>query len=276
MDPIDAVELPLSLPEVDPDKPSPARIYDYWLGGSQNFAADREVARRTAEAMPDVPAAAWANRAFLRRVVRHLVADCGISQLTDLGSGIPTAGNVHEVARQANPKARVAYVDIDPVAVAHARALLADTPGVVPILADVRRPQAVLAHPLLRATIDLSQPVAVLTFAVLHFIDDEQAATIVRAFTDAAVPGSFLAISHGIPDRKIPDTGAAVARDYATKTGVSYFSRTPEHIATWLTGLEIQPPGVVPIDHWRPDPGTTPRPNPLACGALAYKPAATP
>src|SRR5579884_562509 len=127
MDPIEVAELPLSLPEVDPEQPSVARIYDYWLGGSQNFAADREVARRTAQALPHLPAAAWANRAFLRRVVRHLVAELGVTQLLDLGSGVPTVGNVHEVAAAANPEARTVYVDIDPVAVAHARALLADT-----------------------------------------------------------------------------------------------------------------------------------------------------
>jgi O-methyltransferase involved in polyketide biosynthesis len=271
MDPVELAELSLSLAEVDPEKPSPARIYDFWLGGSQNFAADREVARRTAEAMPHVPAAAWANRAFLRRVVHHLVAEQGITQLLDLGSGVPTVGNVHEVAQQANPDARVVYVDIDPVAVAHARALLDGTPGVVPILADMRQPETVLSHPLLHDTLDLTRPVAVLMFAVLHFIDDEQASAVVHAFMDAVTDGSFLAISHGIPDRVAPETGSAMARDYAANTGVSYYSRTPQQIAAWLTGLQIQPPGVVPIDQWRPDPGTEPRANPLACGVLALK-----
>jgi hypothetical protein len=128
MDPIEVAELELSLPEVDPEQPSVARIYDYWLGGSQNFAADREVAKRTAAALPHLPAAAWANRAFLRRVVHRLVAELGVTQLLDLGSGVPTVGNVHEVAAAANPDAKTVYVDIDPVAIAHARALLADTP----------------------------------------------------------------------------------------------------------------------------------------------------
>lgn len=274
MDPIDAAELPLSLPEVDPEQPSVARIYDFWLGGSQNFAADREVAKRTAEALPHLPAAAWANRAFLRRVVHHLVADLGVTQLLDLGSGVPTVGNVHEVAAAANPEARTVYVDIDQVAVAHARALLADTPTAEAILADLRRPEMVLAHPLLRDTLDLSRPVAVLMFAVLHFIaDDAEADAIVHGFMDAAAPGSYLALSHGAPDREDPGTQREAAASYAQRTGVPYVSRTPERIAAWLTGLQIQPPGLVPVEEWRPDPGAEARPVTLYhYGVLARKP----
>lgn len=273
MDPIDAAELALSLSgEIDPDKPSVARIYDFWLGGSQNFAADRELARRTAEAMPHLPAAAWANRAFLRRVVRHLVADLGVTQFLDLGSGVPTVGNVHEVAQKVNPQARIVYVDIDPVAVAHARALLADNPLAEAALADLRRPEAVLDHPLVRGTLDLSRPVAVLMFAVLHFIaDDDQADGIVRDFMRAMAPGSYLALSHGVPDRDDPAAQSSAADAYAAKTGVRYVSRTPEQISRWLTGLEVLPPGLVPTDTWMPDPGTEARPNPLYFGVLARK-----
>jgi SAM-dependent methyltransferase len=272
MEPVELAELALSLSEVDPDKPSVARVYDFWLGGSQNFAADREVARKVAEAMPHLPAAAWANRGFLRRVVHHLVADLGVTQLLDLGSGVPTVGNVHQVARAANPAAKIVYVDIDPVAIAHARALLADTPGVEPILADLRRPETVLAHPLLQETLDLTRPVAVLMFAVLHFIaDGDQADGIVRGFMRAAAPGSYLALSHGVPDRHDPATQAAAARDYGEKTGVPYVSRTPGQIEAWLTDLQIQPPGLVPIDAWRPEPQAEPRANPLYCGVLARK-----
>lgn len=274
MDPIDVAELSLSLPEIDPDKPSVARIYDYWLGGSQNFAADREVARRTAEAMPHLPLATRANRAFLRRVVHHLVADLGITQLLDLGSGVPTVGNVHEVARKADPEAKTVYVDIDPVAIAHARALLTDVPGTEAILADLRRPEAVLAHPLLRDTLDLDRPVAVLIFAVLHFIPDAaEAGAIVHDFMRATAPGSYLALSHGTPDHEDPDTQAAAAEAYRRKTGIPFVSRTPEQIGAWLDGLEVQSPGLVPIDTWRPDPGTEPQPNQIMCGVLAHKPA---
>ncbi len=256
MDPIEVAELALSLPEVDPEQPSVARIYDYWLGGSQNFAADREVAKRTAEALPHLPAAAWANRAFLRRVVRHLVAELGVTQLLDLGSGVPTVGNVHEVAAAANPEAKTVYVDIDPVAVAHARALLADTPTAQAILADLRYPESVLAHPLLRETLDFSRPVAVLMFAVLHFIaDDAEAGAIVRGFMDASAPGSYLALSHGAPDRQDPGAQQQAAAAYAQRTGVPYVSRTPAQIGAWLTGLQVQWPGLVPVDDWRPDPG---------------------
>jgi hypothetical protein len=272
MDPIDLAELALTLPEIDPDLPSPARIYDYWLGGSQNFPADREVGRRTAEAMPHLPAAARANRAFLGRMVHHLVADLGIAQLLDLGSGVPTAGNVHVVAQQANPEARVVYADIDPVAVAHARALLQDVSGAEAILTDLRRPQTVLAHPLLRDTLDFSQPIAVLMFAVLHFIPDESGpGALVHAFMQAVPVGSYLGLSHGVPDRHDPETQDGAARAYGARTGIPYISRTPEQIGTWLTGLEIQPPGLVSIDDWEPDPHTEPRPNPLYYGVLARK-----
>jgi len=272
MDPIDIAEMALSLAEVDPDKPSPARIYDYWLGGSQNFAADREIGRRTAEAMPHLPLAARANRAFLARVVHHLVARCGIDQLLDLGSGMPTAGNVHEVAHRSNPGARTVYVDMDPVAIAHARALLADVRGTEAILADVRRPEAVLAHPLLHATLDLGRPVAVLMFAVLHFIGESaEAEAIVREFTAATAPGSYLALSHGVPDTDDPQTQAKAALAYQAKTGIPYVVRDPAEVADWLSGLQILPPGVVPIDDWMPDPQGESRHNPLVYGVLARK-----
>lgn len=272
MDPIDAAELALSLPEVDPDKPSPARIYDFWLGGSQNFAADREIGRRTAAAMPDVPLAARANRAFLARVVHHLVARCGIDQLLDLGSGVPTAGNVHEVARRMNPDAQIVYVDMDPVAIAHSRALLAGVRGTEAILADVRRPEAVLSHPLLHDTLDLDRPIAVLMFAVLHFIGESaEAEAIVRAFMAATAPGSYLALSHGVPDTDDPETQADAARTFQARTGIPYVCRDPAEFAGWLTGLQIMPPGVVPIDAWMPDARTEPLKNPLAYGVLACK-----
>lgn len=272
MDPVDRAEMALSLGEIDPDTPSPARIYDFWLGGSHNFAADREVGRRTAEAMPQLPVAARANRAFLGRVVHHLVADLGVDQLLDLGSGVPTAGNVHEVARAANPGTRVVYVDVDPVAIAHARTLLEDVDGCEAILADLRNPGAVLDHPLLRTTIDLKRPVAVMMFAVLHFIpDDGSPELIVRDFMDAVPDGSYLAISHGVPDVHDPGAQQDAARSYAARTGIPFIARTPEEVGRLLGQLKPVPPGLISIDEWLPDPLTTPRDNPLAFGGIAQK-----
>lgn len=273
MDPIDAAELALSLPGIDPERPSPARIYDFWLGGSQNFEADREAGRRAAEAMPTLPASLRANRVFLGHIVQHLAAERGITQFLDLGSGVPTVGNVHEVAQAANPEATVVYVDIDPVAVAHARALLADDPRAHAVLADLRETASVLAHPLVRDGIDWSRPVAVLLFAVLHFIPDtDQAGRIVRGYTEPCVPGSFLAISHGAPDRAAPQAQASAAGDYSARTGVPFAARTAEQVADWLTGLEIQPPGVQDIRVWLPDLNKCRNPISPVHGVLARKP----
>jgi len=272
MDPVDKAEMALSLGEIDPDTPSPARIYDFWLGGSHNFAADREVGRRTAEAMPHLPVAARANRAFLGRVVHHLVADLGLDQLLDLGSGVPTAGNVHEVARAVNPDARVVYVDVDAVAIAHARALLDEVDGCEAILADLRKPDSVLDHPLLRATLDFDRPIAVMMFAVLHFIPDEGGPElIVRDFMESTAPGSYLAISHGVPDLHDPGTQQDAARSYAARTGIPFVTRTPEDVAELLGDLDPVPPGLVSIDEWMPDPLVEPRENPLVYGGLARK-----
>jgi SAM-dependent methyltransferase len=275
MDSIDAAELALSLPEIDPTRPSPARIYDFWLGGSQNFAADREAGQRAAEAMPGLPTSAQANRVFLRHAVEILAVEHGFTQFLDLGSGVPTVGNVHEIAQAANPEANVVYIDIDPVAIAHARALLADNPRAHAALADIREPEVVLAHPLVRDTIDWTQPVAVLMFAVLHFIpDDKQAEKIVRAFTAPCAPGSFLAISHGAPDPAALQAQLNAARDYAARTGVPFTPRTQDQISPWLTGLDIQPPGAVDIRVWLPSLVDS---HPLIApctGVLARKPGA--
>jgi SAM-dependent methyltransferase len=273
MDPIDAAELALSLPEIDPNKPSPARIYDFWLGGSQNFAVDRQVGQRAIDALPGLQAGARANRAFLGRVVHRLAAARNISQFLDLGSGVPTVGNVHEAARYANQTARIVYVDIDPVAIAHARALLADVDGVEAILADLRQPESVLSHPLVRDTLDFTAPIGILMNAVLHFIpDDEHPGEIVRAYTDHAAPGSYLGISHGAQNPEQLSAQDAMINDYRRSTGVSYTSRDADQIGAWLTGLEIEPPGIVTIDQWRPDPDIEPQPFVPMIGVLARKP----
>lgn len=273
MDSIGRAELALTLSEVDPDKPSPARIYDFWLGGSQNFEADRVVGRRAAAAMPTLTAAIRANRAFLGRVVRHLVTDLGITQFLDLGSGVPTVGNVHEVAKDADPAARVVYVDIDPVAIAHARHLLAGVPGVSAILADLRRPRDVLSHPLVPATLDLSRPIALLFNAVLHFMpDEEKPGELLRAYIEAAPPGSYLALSHAAPDLAHRDEQDTMLADYRRSTRAPFTNREPEVIASWLAGLEICPPGLVTIDAWRPDPDAVTEPILRTYGVLARIP----
>ncbi|HEY3873059.1 MAG TPA: SAM-dependent methyltransferase [Actinocrinis sp.] len=273
MDPIDLAEIALSLPEIDPDQPSPARIYDYWLGGSQNFAADREAGRRAAERMPTLPASLRANRKLLGHMVRRLVSELGITQLLDLGSGVPTVGNVHEVAQRVKPETTVVYVDIDPIAVAHARALLADNPRAHAVLADMRRPETVLNHPVVRDNLDLEQPLGVLMFAVLHFMPDtEQVGRLVRAFVEPCAPDSYLAISHGAPDHAAPEAQATAARDYSDRTGVPFVPRTPEQIGSWLTGLEIQPPGLTDIRVWLPDLDDSPVPISPVHGVLARKP----
>lgn len=253
MDPIDVAELALSLPEIDPEKPSPARIYDFWLGGSQNFAVDRQVGQRAIDALPGLQAGVRANRAFLGRVVRHL-AERGIAQFLDLGSGVPTIGNVHEAARYVDPAARIVYVDIDPIAIAHARALLAEVDGVEAILADLRRPESVLNHPLVRETLDLSAPIAVLANAVMHFIPDaERPDLILRAYTDQAAPGSYIAISHGTDNPARRREVQTLVDDYQRSTGVPLMTRSAEQLGSWLTGLDIQPPGIVTIDRWHPE-----------------------
>lgn len=258
MDAIEVAELALSLPDVDPAQPAPARIYDFWLGGSQNFEADREAGRRAAAAMPTLVAAIRANRAFLGRVVRHLAGTAGITQFLDLGSGVPTVGNVHEVAMAVNPDVKVVYVDVDQVAIAHARHLLKEVAGAEAILADLRRPESVLEHPLVGRTLDLSRPVAVLMNAVLHFIpDEEDPAGIVAAYTRAISPGSYLALSHAAPDLTHPGEQAEMLDDYRRSTKVPFINREPEEVAGWLAGLEIEPPGLVTVDQWHPEPNSS-------------------
>lgn len=246
-------QLPMLTP-ADIERPSPARIYDYWLGGSNNFAADREVAERAAAAMPTLKAAIWANRAFLRRAVKALVTEYGMTQFLDLGSGVPTVGNVHEIAQAADPSCRVLYVDIDPVAVAHGHSLLAGNAQASVIHADLRHPATVLEHPKTAELIDFSKPVAVLMIAVLHFIpDEEQPGQIVEAYRDVLCTGSFLALSHAAPDLEHPSEQAGMVDDYQRSTRVRFIHRTPEQLQGWLGDFAVQPPGIVQVNQWRPE-----------------------
>jgi hypothetical protein len=237
-------------PEIDLDRPNAARVYDYYLGGAHNFGPDRELAQQALRLEPDLRLTMRAQRTFLRRVVRYLVGT-GITQLIDIGSGIPTVGNVHEVAQQANAAAKVCYVDIDLVAVAHSRAILAGDPRTAVVNADLRQPDRILADPDLRRLIDLRKPVAVLLLAVLHFIrDEEDPAGIVAWLRDAVVPGSYIAISHGTSQGR---PAAGCLEDLYERSGVMIRLRTPGEIARMIAGLDLVEPGLVHTSLWRPD-----------------------
>jgi SAM-dependent methyltransferase len=234
------------------DKPTAARIYDYMLGGYHNFEIDRQAAEKVLELYPDARLSCQASRAFLRRVVTFLT-DCGIDQFLDIGAGIPTVGNTHGVAQQANPAARIVYVDIDPVAVAHGRAMLRDNPGATAIQADARRPSEILNHPEVQALVDLDRPVGVLLLLVLHSIrDDEVAYNAVTNLRDALVPGSYIVISHGTRDNVPPNVIEQFERlSERTPTHARYRSR--EAVLAFFAGLELVDPGLVLVPLWRPE-----------------------
>jgi hypothetical protein len=236
---------------VDFERPSPARVYDYILGGSHNFAVDRQVGRRTIELWPDFPLAMQANRAFLRRSVRYLVNQ-GITQFLDLGSGIPTEGNVHEVAQIASPEARVVYVDIDPVAVAHSRTILEGNRHADIVLADLRDLPAILDDPRSRRLIDLTQPIGVLMVAILHFIPDQaDAASIVAQYRNIMASGSYLALTHGSYGDQADQTESAA--EFYRRTTAPLVLRPRSEIEALLDGFDLVPPGLVFWPLWRPD-----------------------
>jgi hypothetical protein len=234
---------------LDIDRPSVARVYDYLLGGSHNFAADREWARRAIEAIPDLPVQAAANRAFMHRAVRFLVG-AGVTQFLDLGSGIPTLGNVHEIAYAVDPQARVVYVDIDDVAVLQSRHLLAGDPNATAVRGDMRRPEEILANPEVAGLLDLSRPVAVLAIAVLHAISDaDDPAGIVAAFRDAVTPGSYLAMAHGVNTRA--EFVDSVDMSKGTSTPITL--RSPDEVRRLFDGFDLVDPGLVWAPLWRPE-----------------------
>jgi S-adenosyl methyltransferase len=246
------MERPSWSPEtVDIDRPSQARIYDYYLGGSHNFSIDREMARRSFEVMPDIAVQAQANRAFLHRAVRYLL-DAGIRQFLDIGSGIPTLGNVHEVAQRYAPDARVVYVDIDPVAVAHSRQILDDTKGAVAIQEDLRNPDTILAHPELRGLLDFHQPIGLLLLAILHVIPDEDdPAGIVARLRDGLPSGSYLAVSHAT-DESLPELWVRLV-ELSRKTPIPITPRSRAEVEAFFAGFELVPPGLVWGPEWHPE-----------------------
>jgi len=251
---------------LDLSRPSAARVYDYYLGGFHNFAVDREMARRAMAMWPELPLIMRANRAFLRRAVTTLV-QAGVRQFLDIGSGIPTVGSVHTVAGEHAPDTRVVYVDVDPVAVAHSRALLADDPSTAVVMADLRRPQDVLQDPALAELLDLSRPVGVLMIAVLHFVsDDEQPREVIGALRAAVAPGSHLVVSHAAHDL-LPAEVAASHQALYRQTGSPMTMRGRDDVAGFFEGFELLDPGLVELDRWRPDPEESAPPH--ACPAWA-------
>ncbi len=260
----DASQVPAG---VDPQRANIARVYDYWLGGTHNFLADQDVARAIAAVAPTAPLIGKANRAFLSRAVRFLTA-AGISQFLDIGSGIPTQGNVHEVAQQASPAARVVYVDHDPVAVAHSKAILSGNPNASVINADLRSPERILDDERTRRLIDLSQPAGLLLVAVLHFIPDaEDPWRIVAALRDALVPGSYLVLCHGT-DHGQPETAHAVKEVYDRGVANALHLRSHSEILRFFDGFELADPGLVFIPQWRPDSPADVPGNPAEYGNL--------
>ncbi|MFZ4186476.1 SAM-dependent methyltransferase [Streptomyces pseudogriseolus] len=239
---------------IDITVPSVSRMYDYYLGGSHNFEVDREAARKAMEFMPGLPKVMQANRAFMRRAVRFAVAE-GVTQFLDIGSGIPTFGNVHEVAQAADPEARVMYVDHDPVAVAHSKVVLEGNDRAGILAADLRKPQDILGSDEVGRLIDLNRPVALLLVAILHFVeeaDDPYGA--VAELSEALAPGSMLVLTHaayeGIP---LPPERAEGAVDVYRDMRNPLIMRTREEIARFFEGYDMVEPGLVPMPRWRPD-----------------------
>jgi hypothetical protein len=243
--------------ELDPQRPNPARMYDYFLGGFHNFEADREAAEAAEAAFPGVRASARANRDFMRRAVRYMIAQ-GIDQFLDLGSGVPTAGNVHEIAQAASPNAHVVYVDAEPVAVHASEALLADNPGAEIVHADIRYAEAVLGAPQVEALLDLNRPLGLIMASVLPYIpEDDDPDRLVARYRAALPAGSYLTISHGSVDDFDAVETDPVYKVYNASTS-PITSRSRERIASWFDGLELVEPGVVIVTEWHPEPGDTP------------------
>jgi len=257
--PAGEVEAP-ELPGFDATRPNVARVYDFLLGGKDNYAADRAEAARLTGVFPLLPLRARQNRLFLARAVSWLAGQ-GVRQFIDIGCGLPTVQNTHQVARAADAGCRVAYVDRDPVVICHARALLSG-PGVIAVPGDLADPDAILADPALRAVIDLAEPAAVIVAMVLHFTDAATARGITEAITRALAPGSFVVISAGSGDAQ---TGAMLAREYQAGP---LFNHTPAQIGALFDGLELIPPGLADATCWVPGRAAPPLPARLSGGHI--------
>jgi O-methyltransferase involved in polyketide biosynthesis len=239
-----------NLPSFNPRVPSPARMWNYWLGGKDNFAADREAAQRVLEVLPSIPAIARLARLFLTDAVYQLTDGHGIRQFLDIGTGLPTADNTHDVAQRAAPESRIVYVDYDPVVLLHAQALLTSSPqGKTDyIQADLRDTDTIVAGA--ARTLDFTQPVAVILIAVLHFIPDaDDPYQVVTRLMNALPSGSYLVMGHAASDIA-PEASAELARRYNAMSSASITPRSREQVARFFDGLEMVPPGLVPIGEW--------------------------
>jgi S-adenosyl methyltransferase len=248
-------EQPDQRPRFDPNVASIARIYDYWLGGKDNFKVDREAAEAMIQQYPDIVAGVRMNRAFLGRAIHYLAADAGIRQFLDIGTGLPSANNTHEVAQRAAPESRIAYVDNDPIVLSHAKALLTSTPegACAYIDADIRKPGEILREA--ADTLDFSRPVAVCLIMILQFITNEDDPwQIARALMDAVPPGSYLVIAH--PASDVDQEVAPALRQLSTRMGgTRALPRSHSEVMRFFDGLEMVEPGLVQLHRWRPGAG---------------------
>ncbi len=240
---------------IDTTVPHSARIWNYWLGGKDNYAVDRDAGDQYREIFPGITDVARASRAFLTRAVRYLAGEAGIRQFLDIGTGLPTADNTHEVAQRVAPESRIVYVDSDPLVLAHARALLTSTPdGACEYLdADIRDPAAILDAA--KGLLDFTRPIALMLMGIMGHFTDEEAYPIVRRLLDGLPSGSYFALYDGA------DTNEAfneAQRGYNESGAVPYYLRSPEQFARFFEGLDLVEPGVVPVPHWRPDPDSPP------------------
>ncbi|MFF3504964.1 SAM-dependent methyltransferase [Streptomyces sp. NPDC003247] len=259
--------------EIDTSKPHPARMYDYYLGGKDNYPVDAEAAERVLQGLPHGRGPALANRAFMHRAVRFLAEEGGVRQFLDIGTGIPTSPNLHEVAQSTDPAARVVYVDNDPIVLAHAQALLRSAPegSTDYVQADARDPDAILEAA--ARTLDLSRPVGLSLIALLHFLPDDHAYDSVTRLLAALAPGSYLVLSHTTADFD-PESTARALQVYRDR-GVFLTVRSHAEISRFFTGLELIDPGLVPGVQWRPAPSPTPPttgPTDLFYAGVARKP----
>ncbi|MFG1811046.1 SAM-dependent methyltransferase [Streptomyces sp. NPDC049040] len=241
--------------QIDTSRPHPARMYDYFLGGRDNYEVDREAAQRVVDVFPDIVPTTRANRRFMHRAVRRL-AESGIRQIIDIGTGIPTSPNTHQVAHEVSEDIRVAYVDNDPIVAAHAGAHLLGAGNTGFFLADLRDPESILKHPTIGGMIDFDQPVGLMLVAVLHFIkDEEDPAALVAAYRDALPAGSRLVLTHATTDFHPPEAGVEEAKDVYKDRGATatVTTRTYEQIMPFFDGFELTDPGLVQIPLWHPD-----------------------
>jgi S-adenosyl methyltransferase len=251
---------------IDTERPSAARMYDYFLGGAHNFAVDRQVAEQLIAKFPETPLIARQNRAFLRRAVEFLV-DAGVRQFLDIGSGVPTVGHVHEIAQRAAPESRVVFVDIDPIAVAHSRLILADNDRTATIQQDVRNPEQIIEAAEVRDLLDLEQPIAVLVVALFHFVPDaDDPADILSRLTASLASGSYLVISHFTTDAR---QDAVEGMEIYRRSGIEIASRTRAQVEALFNGFDLIDPGVVWVPQWRPESPDEVGDHPEASGVYA-------